>query len=72
MTCKDTKKPQTLLNHLKNHTIRVCQKCQIEMKIADGSLPFGDALLTTWVCSHCHQEEITIVQENGKVLELAS
>lgn len=61
-----------MLNHLKNHTKRVCSACKSQMKIEGGGLPFGDALMTTWVCPQCKQEDITVIIENGKILELAS
>lgn len=40
------------------------------MQIEDGALPFGNAMMTTWICPKCHHEDITVLQENGELLAL--
>lgn len=71
MSCQDKESRDTLLQHLKHHVIRTCPKCQLGMQPLPGALPFGNAMMITWECKICKSEDVTVMNEDGTLLEIS-
>lgn len=70
MSCKEETKRSAILDHLKSHMVRSCPKCQGKLELQEGALPFGNAMMTTWICSVCGHEDVTVLTEEGVLLEV--
>lgn len=68
MGCQSEIKIEEYVNHLK-HVGRNCEECHEAMQLQDGHLPFGEAMMFTWVCVKCQQEDVVILQKDGTTLE---
>lgn len=69
MSCQEKDKRQALLDHLRSHTQQICESCHEPLQCNEGELPFGNDIMTTWVCPKCAREKVVVIREDGKILE---
>ena len=68
MGCQSEIEIEDYIHHLKT-VGRDCEGCQSGMELKDGYLPFGDAMMFTWACPNCTQENVVVLQKDGTTLE---
>lgn len=72
MSCQEEDKRSALLTHVHKHVSFSCPVCQGKLQCLDGALPFGNAMMTTWICTECATEKVVVVQEDGALLEASA
>lgn len=52
-------------------TVCTCTQCGGVSRMQDEFLPFGESLMTTWICDHCQHQDMRVINEQGQLLELS-